>query len=194
MIGTTEPLRLAGRNITLRPWHENDYTAFRKLQFDPELSKYQLWPVRNNTHTWQVFDSRVKGINLVRTGDYMSLAIVHQNMVIGEVGLFIRSRAHSQFEISWILLPEFRGHGYAQEAAVLLINYAFESLQVQKVVAEIDKRNLASLRLGLLLGFEIEGIHRSHRFVREGWIDVYLLGITRQDWQDHNWKARHEDD
>jgi RimJ/RimL family protein N-acetyltransferase len=183
MHSTTSPIRLAGHEISLRPWHILDFPAFAEIQNSTEQGKYQLWPVRPDQEPLDVFKSRIEQSKLVSTGDYMSLAIVHQSVVVGEVGLYIRSRAHAQVEISWNLLSEHRGRGYAQEAGRLLIDYAFEALQVQKVVAEIDKRNVASLRLGLLLGFDIEGIHRSHRFVKQQWVDVYLLGLIRTNWK-----------
>ncbi len=52
------------------------------------------------------------------------------------------------------------GHGYATEAAHALLQWAFETLDLDRVRAETDTRNVASARVLEKLGFVREGTLR----------------------------------
>jgi [ribosomal protein S5]-alanine N-acetyltransferase len=61
-----------------------------------------------------------------------------------EVGLF------------WALGQEFRGQGYATEAAQALIDYAFGELRLVRIVATTEYSNLASQGVMRRLGMRVE--------------------------------------
>jgi RimJ/RimL family protein N-acetyltransferase len=61
-----------------------------------------------------------------------------------EVGLF------------WALLPEHRGKGYATEAARAMLAYAFDELDLQRVVATTEHDNQRSIAVMRRLGMTIE--------------------------------------
>lgn len=59
----------------------------------------------------------------------------------------------------WMLAPSARGRGYATEAAAALIDWAFEHLVLERIVATTDHDNVASVRVMERLGMTI---HRNH--------------------------------
>jgi len=68
-------------------------------------------------------------------------------------------------ELSYALLPEFQGHGHAHRACLAVLERAFNSLHMDKVVSETQCRNEASVRLATRLGMELE--RRVSRFGHE---------------------------
>ncbi|MEM0923585.1 MAG: GNAT family N-acetyltransferase [Pseudomonadota bacterium] len=69
--------------------------------------------------------------------------------------LLIPENAHGpRTEIGWRLFPEFRGRGFAPEAAAHLLAHAFRS-GVQHVVAEIHRDNAASRRVAEKIGMRL---------------------------------------
>jgi [ribosomal protein S5]-alanine N-acetyltransferase len=56
-------------------------------------------------------------------------------------------------EVSYLLLPEFCGFGYASQAVALACELIFTSRGVSRVIAETQTANLASIRLLERLGF-----------------------------------------
>jgi [ribosomal protein S5]-alanine N-acetyltransferase len=56
--------------------------------------------------------------------------------------------------LAYILFPEFWGRGYAREGCGRILDLLFRGYQVYKVLAEIDTRNVASIRLVESLGFQ----------------------------------------
>lgn len=63
---------------------------------------------------------------------------------VPEVGLF------------WMLAPSHRGNGHATEAARALITYAFETLNLRRVVATTERDNLPSQAVMRRLSLRIE--------------------------------------
>jgi ribosomal-protein-alanine N-acetyltransferase len=59
-------------------------------------------------------------------------------------------------EISYLLLPEFQGRGYGTDAVRKAIRIAFLSTGLQRLVAETQSVNLASVRLLARVGMTLE--------------------------------------
>jgi RimJ/RimL family protein N-acetyltransferase len=60
------------------------------------------------------------------------------------------------FEIGWGIASEFRGKGYALEAARASIDWAFASFELDRIIHCIDRENTASQSVARRLGAEIE--------------------------------------
>ena len=52
-------------------------------------------------------------------------------------------------------MREARGQGYATEAARPLLAHAFETLRLPEIIADIDERNRASIRVAEKLGMRV---------------------------------------
>ncbi|HEU5354359.1 MAG TPA: GNAT family protein [Actinocrinis sp.] len=75
------------------------------------------------------------------------------------------------------------GHGYATEAARALLQWAFDTLDLNRVQAEADTRNMASARVLEKLGFVLEGTLREDCVVNGDVSDSWVYGLLRRDWQ-----------
>src|SRR6266403_162434 len=61
------------------------------------------------------------------------------------------------FEIGWGIAPEFRGKGYAVEAARAAIDWVFATFELDHVMHCIDQENTASQAVARRLGAEKDG-------------------------------------
>lgn len=59
-------------------------------------------------------------------------------------------------EITWALLPEAQGQGFATEAARCALDYAYSQLHWSTAISVIDDRNTASIALASRLGAKVE--------------------------------------
>jgi RimJ/RimL family protein N-acetyltransferase len=86
------------------------------------------------------------GPNCRRSRYHFAVELEGTGPVIGEVGFEwrFRPRALSEAEVGYFLEREFWGHGYASEAALLVIKFAFTTLGADIVTAACDPRNHAS--------------------------------------------------
>ncbi len=104
-----------------------------------------------------------------RTRYYFAIEIKEPCQVIGEVGFeWIPAGAEGRAgELGYFLEPDFWGHGYATEAALLVIEFAFATLGANAVRAACDPRNTASEGVMRKCGLEPDpGVNRTHQLVR----------------------------
>lgn len=81
----------------------------------------------------------------------------------------------------WVAKEHWR-KGIATEAARVLLRFGFEELGLNRIYAELQKENVASLTLLVRLGFQIEGLQRQHVKNKGILVDRYICGLLREDY------------
>jgi len=92
-----------------------------------------------------------------------------QNNLRGDLGL-------------WIGIP-YQGKGYGTQAVGLLIEYGFHQAGMEKIEASVFVGNWASRRIHEKNGFLLEGTLRKAVLKRGRWLDEWIFGITREDYE-----------
>lgn len=77
-----------------------------------------------------------------------------RNVLIGWVLLLPYHLYNDEVEIGWRFLQSNWGKGYATEAASIVLDHAFRTVKLQKVVADINQLNLSSIAVAQKLGME----------------------------------------
>lgn len=88
----------------------------------------------------------------------------------GSALLWNIKKEKNEIEVGYELLPAFQGKGIASEAIKAVIDFAFNALEAETIVAVVDKRNTASLKLLQHLNFVYSGKHEG-----EIGVDEYVL-------------------
>jgi len=118
----------------------------------------------------------------------LGVELAASGQLIGDVVLFFRSAAHAGGEIGYVFHPDVAGEGYATEACSAVADLAFDKthgLGLHRLVALIDARNHASVRLASRLGMHQEAHHRGSEMFKGAWADVVVYALL-----DHEWHAR----
>lgn len=94
------------------------------------------------------------------------------------------SNVNRRLEIGWTWIgPKFQGTGLNRACKDLLINYAFKSLEFERVEFKIDSRNKKSRRAVEKLGAKFEGELRSHTLMPDGYRrSTVYYGILKSEW------------
>ncbi|HEY3388161.1 MAG TPA: GNAT family protein [Prolixibacteraceae bacterium] len=75
-----------------------------------------------------------------------------------------------------------RGKGYSVEAPLLLFNYAFNILNLRKIIGYPLDLNIATLRMHQKIGnVREEGCLKSHYFFNNKYWDVHILSFFKED-------------
>ena len=96
---------------------------------------------------------------------------------VGTICLFDFSNENNSCEIGYELLPQFQGLGIMKEAADKVIDYAFETLQVEKLIACTHKQNQRSSKLLTKLHF----VQSINAYNTSPGYNIFIL--TRSKWQ-----------
>lgn len=83
---------------------------------------------------------------------------------------------------SWIG-REFQGSGLNMNMKFLMLQYAFESLNFEKVEFRVDERNIRSRKSVEKIGGTLEGILRKNVYLLDGYKrNTCCYGILREEW------------
>lgn len=134
------------------PEHEADFVAFYG---DPEVMAIRKYGVMDADRAREQHAKLMAHWDKHGFGMY---AVFVDDVFAGEAGLRWRDDS-PEVEISYGLLPAFRGQGYATEAARALMAYGFEALKRPQLVAYSRSDNLVSHRVLEKLGMTFRAFH-----------------------------------
>ena len=86
--------------------------------------------------------------------------------------------------IGWTWIgKQFQGTGLNRHMKFLMLQYAFETLEFDKVEFRIDERNIASRKAVEKLNAKLEGIMRKDTLMRDGFKrSTCCYGILKEEW------------
>jgi len=110
------------------------------------------------------------------------IARKHEGDVIGTCTIFHLSLEHRRAEIGYALGRRAWGQGYATDALVTLIDFAFGALDLHRLEADTDPRNVRSIRALERQGFKREGFLRERWHVGGETQDALFFGLLKSQW------------
>jgi RimJ/RimL family protein N-acetyltransferase len=141
------------KRLLLRQWRGDDVAPNTAMLADPGTARFITVdgkPVTNELNGWR------------------NAAIMAGHWVLHGVGMFVVEEKSSGkfvgrvgpwfppgwpgFEVGWGIATEFRGKGYALEAARASIDWVFEIFDIDEIVHSIDCENTASQAVARRLG------------------------------------------
>jgi len=79
---------------------------------------------------------------------------------------------------------EFQGTGLNSQMKFLMLNYAFNEMDYEKVEFRIDERNIASRKAVEKLGCTLEGVLRQNVYLLDGFKrNTCCYGLLREEWK-----------
>lgn len=124
-------------------------------------------------------------INRCQNDDFEGLLICRltDNKIIGVANLSqIFYRAFQNAYLSYYVDIDFAGQGLMSEGVGLTIDYAFDTLGLHRVEANIQPENRASINLVERLGFTKEGFSRRYLKINGEWRDHERWALTVENW------------
>ena len=109
-----------------------------------------------------------------------------QNAFAGSTSFLYVSNLHRRLEIgaTW-LGKSFQQTGLNRHCKFLMLSYAFDELQFERVEFKTDERNNASRKAIEKIGGTFEGILRSHTLMSDGFRrNTVTYSILKSEWPD----------
>lgn len=166
--------------LILRPLDASDAPTVRHLAGDRAVAATTLniphpypegaaeeW-IATHAPRWEEREALVLGVTTEDDG------------IVGAMGLEL-CLEHRRAELGyWIGVP-FWNRGYATEAGGAVLDFAFATLDLNRIEAQALTRNPASARVLQKLGMQREGVRRQHIVKWDTTEDVALYGVLASE-------------
>lgn len=164
--------------LQLRPPRAEDFEGWARLMADPEAARF-IGGVQPRAAAWRGFLTMVGAWQIQGFGMF-SVIERASGQWLGRIGPW-QPEGWPGTEVGWGLLSEWQGRGYAHEAAVASIDWAFDQLGWSEVIHTIDPTNTPSQRLAHALGSCLRGPgHLPPPFEA---FPIEIWGQTRAQWR-----------
>lgn len=160
--------------LLLRPVRpQEDLAAMHAIMRQPRAMAYWSTPPHDSEAVTAEWLGNMADIPDLEGEDFI---VEHHGRVIGKAGFY-------RFpDLGYLFDPDVWGQGFAREAVGMVIARGFTVHHLPRILADVDPRNKASIRVLERLGFA--ETHRAARtwLVGEEWCDSVYFALTREDW------------
>ena len=176
---------LSTPRLTLRPARWDDLDAMHAVLSDPRATRWWSTPPHqtlDQTRAWlgAMIDSPPE-----LAEDFV---VEFEGRVVGKAGFYRLP------EIGFILHSDVQGRGLGLEAAQAVIAHVFATRDLDRLTAEADPDNTASIALLTRLGFRETGRAERTMQVGDAWVDSVWFALSRADFsRAHGQQFRNEE-
>jgi RimJ/RimL family protein N-acetyltransferase len=149
------PLPLRTERLLLRPKTLADLDALAAIRADPEYARYLSGRPRKRNEVEEAI-ARDLAHQAEHGFSLFTAELRSTGEVIGDAGLQLFESVGPDVEVGWRLGRPYWGHGYATEAGLASLRFAFGELGLDRVIAVAATENAASIRVMEKLGLIYE--------------------------------------
>ena len=176
--------------LWLRWLTPDDVPALAAIFGDAEVCRFWSSPALSDVAAAEALHSEIVRGFAARSLFQWGIAERATSAVVGTCTLASLSSEHRRAEVGFALARATWGRGYISEALPALLDFAFNTLDLHRLEADVDPRNVRSIRVLERLGFEREGYLRERYHVNGELQDAVLYGLLRRDWVTKDARAR----
>lgn len=169
--------------LILRGYEASDAAAIYEYASDAETTQYMAWDRHRSIEDAHLFlNGMVARSYRGHRLDYAICDASDPARVIGGVGVYPQPGPHQVMELGYILERSHWGRGLGLEAVRRLLDYAFETTDVERIFAPIFAANSRSRRMAEKAGLTLDGVLRSALAFRGRRRDEAIYSMLRSDW------------
>ncbi|HEY1630330.1 MAG TPA: GNAT family N-acetyltransferase [Rhizomicrobium sp.] len=158
---------LRTERLQLRPLAPRDAEPLYAIMSDDETMRFWDWPAfRDYATVAEIVAGQISDMVEGRSA-YWAVSLLSDSTVFGACDLSEIDPRQGRAELGFLFNRGWWGNGYAVEAMDAVVDYAFESLGLERLWARLHAGNEGSRRLLERLGFAYEGTLAGH-VVRDG--------------------------
>ena len=164
---------LRTERLVLRPLDATDLDEYVALFHDAEVLRFigdGTAATREEVVAWHERTLRRKETE----GWDMRTVLRHDGTFVGRCGIAVHDLDHGvEHEVGYIIAREHWGKGYATEAALACLDYAFNTLGWKRVIHIIAPGNVASVAVARKIGSAFLGTQQGLAAVTEDTVEIY---------------------
>ena len=176
-------LELSGPRVRAREWRAGDADEVWGLAQDTEalFGPPGLIESLTDAEEW-ISQESIDQSAAERIKYRFALELLEDDTLIGGCRVHFEDLRNKMASIGMALHKRYWGLGYGTEVGMLLLQMAFEQLDVHRIEALIEPSNARSLALVRKAGFTREGLLRE-RILDDRWIDTEVWSLLEREWR-----------
>ncbi|MBZ0295704.1 MAG: GNAT family N-acetyltransferase [Anaerolineae bacterium] len=177
---TLETERLVLRQITTA-----DTETVLSIFGDPEVVRYMKeaeQPLTRYEEAREIVDW-TESIFVRKTGIRWAITLKGNPQLIGTCGFYAWNSKNRHADVGYELARQHWRQGIMFEAMQRVLHFCFVEMDMHRIGADVTAGNQASAQLLLKLGFKQEGTWREREYLFERFVDLWLFGLLRHEWE-----------
>lgn len=178
-----EPITLTGEFVQLIPLTLDHSDALWEVGHHPSIWEWNSWPVASREEMVTYVKAALEGQS---NGDMLPFVTVEKKsgQFIGSTRFAAISLPNRRLEIGWTwITPAWQRTFVNTEAKLLMLRYAFNTLECNRVEWKTDALNMQSRKAILRLGATFEGTFRQHMTTSTPRLrDTVYFSVIKEEW------------
>ncbi len=181
----TKDIQLENERVLLRPFMDSDWVNLLEVATEDEnLVQFSPYLIHTEEYIKEFINTAIK--NRANKTHYSFIIFDKKKQkYAGSTSFWNLSNKDKRLEIgaTWIG-KEFQKTGLNRQCKFLLMSYAFDVLEFERVELKTDERNTQSRNAIQKIGGQFEGIMRSHTLMNDGFRrSTVIYSILKNEWQ-----------
>lgn len=178
---------LETERLVLREFRREDEAAVHSYSSDPEVVRFLPWgPSREADTRDFVLRMLEAQASDPRSGYVLAVTLRDTGRLVGGCDISLSQDNPREGSLGYCYHRDVWGQGYATEASIAMLHFAFTRLRMHRVYALCDPLNLASARVLEKCGMRREGHLRGNLWIRGEWRDTLLYAVLENEWEQVN--------
>lgn len=167
--------------VRLRALAPGDAEEVFQLYADKDAVRFGFAPRMDDLDDARRLVAETRALVEQRKVFHWGVAERERDRIVGHATLFAWDPRHGRAELGYSIRRDRWGLGLGTEAARALVGFGFERLGLRRVEADVDPRNVGSIRVLEKLGFVREGLLRERWEVGGELQDGVFFGLLRRE-------------
>ncbi|MGD1896386.1 MAG: GNAT family N-acetyltransferase [Phormidesmis sp.] len=166
-----------GSRVYLGLYQMSELAVMHRWKHQVDISFLTCRPVRRMSldERKRRFQQKVPSVFAIRR--------VEDGQFLGELSVYGYNAKNRSVGVAYFTGPAYRKQGYTKEGLALLLSYLFETVGLNKVMADTGAFNQGSISLLKGSGFCEDGRLRQHLLFEGTLHDRLLFSLLADDWQ-----------
>ncbi|KIL74959.1 GNAT family N-acetyltransferase [Bacillus badius] len=169
------------QRLHLRKMTVADSSSLFDIWSDPDVTRFMNIDRFTNEDQAKEIITYLDALSKDNQAIRFSIIELTSNRIIGSCGYNSLDFQNAKAEIGYDIAKAHWGNGYAPEAILSLVEYAFNSLNLHRIEAKVEPENLNSIKVLEKLNFTFEGTLRQCEKVKETFIDLSVYSRLKTD-------------
>lgn len=182
-------IELESERLIFRKFIQDDFPIAYDWLSNLENIKFRSSEPKNEKQVHEYLDWAIKCANETECVNFRYAVVLKKNnALIGSCELYYTDRDPAG--VAWELHRDYWKQGFGTEIGNILLELAFDKLNIHRIIADCNTLNRGSYRIMELIGMRREAhfvkCYRGNSALNHEWCDKYQYAILREEWQQKN--------